>query len=52
MNIDILAGTPEQAVVAKALETLVHGLEPRDYVHMAKAVLLALDEHYNARADG
>jgi hypothetical protein len=52
MNIDILAATDRQAVVAKALETQVHGLELHDYVHMAKAVLLALDEHANAREFG
>lgn len=45
MNIDILAGTEQQAVVAKALEAHIAGLTPQNAVNLAKAVLLALDEH-------
>lgn len=49
MNIDILAGTDQQAVVAKALEARRPGGLAREYVRDAQAVLLALDEYHNAR---
>jgi hypothetical protein len=53
MTIDILAGTEQQAVVARALEARHPDRTARDHVLDAHAVLLAIDEYYGAReSDG